>query len=269
MNAFQRILFVIFFPFVVCKHPVVLIHGILSTKDELREAQFWFSEHLNREVYSIEIGNGKLDSVFLPMNSQLDILKSTIDSIDTLKNNQFHIIGFSQGGLLARAFAQRSNFKRIKTLMTFGTPHMGVYYYSDQSIYSTKTQSRLSYSNYWKDPYMYPLYLQNCSFLPALNGEVDTDLNLNDKVDNFVMVWSMNDEVIRPIESGKYEYFEENTDIIIPFVESETYKKNFIGIQKMFDEKRIYNIETNCQHRNFKTKNCLEKYKNEIIKFLL
>ena len=130
-------LFVILFPLVACKVPVVLIHGILSTKEELSEARFWFSEQLDREVYSIEIGNGKLDSVFLPMNSQVDILKATIDSIDIEK---FHLIGFSQGGLLARAFAQRSAEKRVKTLMTFGTPHMGVYYYSDENIYSEKTQ---------------------------------------------------------------------------------------------------------------------------------
>ena len=114
---------------------------------------------------------------------------------------------------------------------------------------------------------MYPLYLKNCSFLPALNGEIETDLNLNDKVDNFVMVWSMNDEIIRPIESGKYEYFEENSQIIVPFEESDTYKKNFIGIRKMFDENRIHNIKTDCSHREFKNQDCLDKYKEEIVKF--
>lgn len=267
MNAFQKLLFVLFFNFVFSKDPVVLIHGILSTKDELREAQFWFTEHLDREVYSIEIGNGKLDSVFLPMNWQVDLLEATIASMDSLKDRQFHLIGFSQGGLLARAFAQKSLEKRVKTLMTFGTPHMGVYYYSDENIYSEKTQSRLSYSNYWKDPYMFSLYLKNSAFLPMLNGEIQSPYDLNDKLDFFVMVWSVNDEVIRPIESGKYEYFEENSQIIVPFLESDTYQKNFIGIRKMFDEKRIFNIKTDCGHREFKNRECLDKYKDEIIKF--
>ena len=248
--------------------PLVLVHGIMSTDNDLRDARFWFLQSLNRPILSIEIGNGQLDSVFKPMSWQVEKLRETINSIDHLQE-PFHLIGFSQGGLLARAFAETSNRQRVKTLMTFGTPHMGVYYYSDEKIYSPLNQNRLSYSNYWKDPYMFPLYLKNSTFLPSLNGEVESDLRLNDKVDDFVMVWSPNDEVIRPIESGKYEFYKQNTESVVPFLESEMFKNDYIGIRRMFEEDRVHFVQTNCAHTEYKSVDCLERHKNEILEFLL
>ena len=250
------------------KTPVLLVHGILSDADELVDAKMWFSRNLDREIYSVEIGNGRLDSFSKNMNWQVDALTKTINSFDPLLLREFHLVGFSQGGLLSRAFVETSGKRRVKTLMTFGTPHMGVYYYSDDSIYSEKNQKHMSYTNYWKDPYNMPLYLKNSSFLPRLNGDIDSDLTLYNKVDNFVMVWSPIDEIIRPIESGKYEFYNENTDVIVPFTVSETFKRDNIGIRTMFEEGRIKFVQTDCAHREYKSVDCLEKHKADILQYL-
>lgn len=259
---------ILFFTVNAQKTPVVLVHGILSNIDELVEAHTWFSENLDTEIYSVEIGNGRLDSFSKNMHWQLDALTKTINNLSPLKNRDFHLVGFSQGGLLSRAFVQTSIGRRVKTLMTFGTPHMGVYYYSDTSIYSPKSQKQFSFTNYWKDPYNMPLYLKNCSFLPRLNGEIETDLSLYDKVKTFVMVWSPFDEIIRPKESGKYEFYKENSNIVVPFLFSDSFKKNNIGIKSMFLEGRIKFIQTDCAHRDYKSVDCLEKHKNEILHYL-
>ena len=248
--------------------PVVLVHGILSDIDEMLDAKMWFTQNLNREIYSIEIGNGKLDSAMKNMTWQLDALSRTLNSFTPLKNVKFHLVGFSQGGLLSRAFVETNEGQRVKTLMTFGTPHMGVYYYSDDTIYSEDSQNRWSYTNYWKDPYNMVLYLKNCSFLPIINGEVDSPFTLYNKIDNFVMVWSPHDEVIRPIESGKYEFFSENTNIIVPFTMSETFKRNNVGIKSMYEENRVQFVETDCAHREYKSAVCLQKHKTDILKYL-
>uniref|UniRef100_A0A6C0KQ33 Uncharacterized protein n=1 Tax=viral metagenome TaxID=1070528 RepID=A0A6C0KQ33_9ZZZZ len=249
------------------KTPVVLVHGILSDINELVDAKMWFSQNLDREIYSIEIGNGRFDSFSKNMKWQVDALTHSINSFSTL-SQEFHIIGFSQGGLLSRAFVENSNNRRVKTLMTFGTPHMGVYYYSDDSVYSVENQKHMSYTNYWKDPYNMPLYLKNCTFLPILNGEIESDLTLYNKVENFVMVWSPVDEVIRPIESGKYEFYNENSDVIVPFTVSETFKRNNIGIKSMFEEGRIKFVQTNCAHREYKSVACLEEHRTDILQYL-
>ena len=250
------------------KIPVVLVHGILSDVNELVDAEMWFSRNLDREIYSIEIGNGRFDSFSKNMNWQLNALVQSINSFDPLIDQEFHLIGFSQGGLLARAFVEHDNDRRVKTLMTFGTPHMGVYYYSDDTIYSKENQEHMSYTNYWKDPYNMPLYLKNCTFLPFLNGDIQSDLTLYNKVENFVMVWSPFDEVIRPIESGKYEFYKENTNVIVPFTVSETFERNNIGIKSMFNEGRIKFIETDCAHREYKSVDCLQKHKADILQYL-
>jgi palmitoyl-protein thioesterase len=241
----------------------------MSSQEDLSDTQLWFLQNLNRPVLSVEIGNGRLDSVFKPMSWQLDRLTEAINSIDYLRDYPFHLIGFSQGGLLARAFAETSEKQRVKTLLTFGTPHMGVYYYSDEEIYSPFHQSHLSYSNYWKDPYMFPLYLKNSTFLPSINGEIESGLNLNDKVDDFVMVWSPKDEVIRPIESGKYEFYDINTESVVPFLDSNMFKNDYIGIRKMFEENRVHFVETDCAHKEYKSVNCLERHKDSILKYLM
>ena len=40
--------------------------------------------------------------------------------------NGFDAIGFSQGGLFLRAYAERCNNPLLKTLITFGSPHNGI-----------------------------------------------------------------------------------------------------------------------------------------------
>lgn len=248
--------------------PVVLVHGILSSAEELSEAKEWFSKELAIEIYSIEIGNGRWDSMFKPMHEQLEALTYSINSFRRLREEQFHIIGFSQGGLLARAFAENTKEKRVKTLMTFGTPHMGVFFYSDLKMYSNQAQSQLSFAGYWKDPFHYDVYLHNCSFLPYFNGEITTDVTLYNKVSAFVMVWSPFDEVIRPWQSGKYEFYYQNSISVVPFLSSHTFTENHVGIRSLYRENRLQFIETTCAHKDFKSRQCLEKYKSQILPLL-
>lgn len=248
--------------------PVVLIHGILSSAEELSEAKEWFAKELSIEIYSIEIGNGRIDSFQKPMHEQLELLTYSINSFRRLREEKFHLIGFSQGGLLARAFAENCKEKRVITLLTFGTPHMGVFFYSDLNIYSRQAQSQVSFAGYWKDPFHYDLYLHNCSFLPFVNGEITTDMTLYNKVSTFAMVWSPFDEVIRPWQSGRYEFYYQNSIVIVPFLSSETYQKNHVGIRSLYRENRLQFIETDCAHKDFKSRACLEKYKMKILPLL-
>jgi palmitoyl-protein thioesterase len=270
-HLFVAFLFLVSFCLVFAQQrqpPVVLVHGILSSAEELVSAKQWFAENLDIEIFSIEIGDGRVDSITKPMREQLDALTYSINSFQRLREEQFHLIGFSQGGLLARAFAENSREKRVKTLMTFGTPHMGVFFYSDTKIYSEKAQSQLSFAGYWKDPFNYDLYLHNCSFLPYFNGEITTDVSLYNKVTTFVMVWSPLDEVIRPWQSGRYEFYYQNSITVVPFLSSETFRKNHVGIRSLYRENRLCFIETDCAHKDFKSRTCLDKYKEEILPFL-
>ena len=142
-------------------YPIVLLHGITSDKSELSTVANWLSEKLPNRIYNIEIGNGKSDSIFKTMDWQL---------------YGFHFIGMSQGGLLGRGYVERCNMFPVINLITWVSPHGGVYgfdekYFEFENVYKPFYQNLYSFSGYWKDPYRYNMYLTGASYLPYLNNE--------------------------------------------------------------------------------------------------
>jgi palmitoyl-protein thioesterase len=246
--------------------PVVLMHGILSSADDLNEIGVWFEENTGNKVYSIEIGNGQIDSIRKPMMWQLDELNSQLKTLDI--RDGFHFIGLSQGGLLARGYTERYNDPPVSSLVTFGTPHSGVYYYDIPTVYEKYSQDHYSFAGYWKDPYRYEDYVKNASYLPFINNErVDISTGHVISLDNFVMVWSKVDGVIVPKESCKFEFYNDNSLDIIPLKESDQYKENLIGLKTLDETGRLHIIESDCIHVEYKTRECMESIKEKILGF--
>ena len=63
--------------------------------------------------------------LFLPVEKQIEMVCKTIREDENLQNG-FNAIGFSQGGLFLRAIAEVCP-QGMKKLITFGSPHQGVY----------------------------------------------------------------------------------------------------------------------------------------------
>jgi palmitoyl-protein thioesterase len=55
---------------------------------------------------------------------QLETVCEQLASIEELKDG-FDGIGFSQGGLFLRAYAEKCNQPAVRRLITFGSPHNG------------------------------------------------------------------------------------------------------------------------------------------------
>ena len=284
-------------------YPIVLIHGILSDKTELEPVANWLIANLPNKVYNIDIGSGKPDSIFKPMDWQLNELCNTIYSIPELENG-FHFIGMSQGGLLARGYVERCNKYPVINLITWVTPHSGVYGMKDVDvnlarIYTPIFQNLYSFSGYWKDPYRYIEYLQFASYLPHLNNEVreyhnydilpseyyeldggysyeaiDWDDKRNKanimKLENFVMIWSPNDDVLQPPESGKFAFYQID-DLDLPIVElfdTKSFKEDWLGLRTLWETDRLHILETNCTHTGHKTPACFEQLDDLTFPFL-
>jgi palmitoyl-protein thioesterase len=264
--------FSLFFRFVlsftlVFSKPIVLMHGILSSDSDLDEIKLWFEENTGNKVHSIEVGNGQLDSISKTMSWQLDYLN------DKLKLNKdiqkgFHFVGLSQGGLLARGYAEIYNNPPVASLVTFGTPHSGVYYYDIPDVYGKYFQEHYSIAGYWKDPYRYGDYIKNASYLPYINNEKNT-ISAGDIIDveNFVMVWSKTDGFIIPEESCKFEFFADDTLHIIPLRESKQYIDNLIGLKTLDETSRLHFVESSCVHNEYKTRECMESIRDKILRF--
>jgi len=250
------------------------MHGVLANKNNMEEFKTLLENNFKIKVYNLEVGNGVFTSIFTSMNSQLEILCNEIYKIEELKDG-FNFIGMSQGGLLARGYVQYCNKYPVYNLITLASPNGGVYYKTTlaENYYEPSTQAELSISNYWRDPYRYDLYLSNSTYLAELNQEKISDYCMNnlDIVNKFLMIWSPNDEVIEPPQSGKLSLLQvvdeklENIDLF----DTDLYKKNTLGLKKMNEENRLTIFETNCMHAQHKEKICFEQIRSILQDFLI
>lgn len=106
--------------------PVVLVHGILDEAESMEEAAAWVRRALGKGSYvrCVEVGNGIVDSWSRSMGWQLEQLAEQLQADRRLAKG-FHMIGHSQGALLARGYVQRYNAPRVHTLVSWVGPQAG------------------------------------------------------------------------------------------------------------------------------------------------
>jgi palmitoyl-protein thioesterase len=255
--------------------PIVLLHGIESTAENLNELKKWIEITWNRQVFNLELGDGTDYSTSTPIYTQIEELKLTLHEYSELKNG-FDFIGISQGGIIGRGYVQLYNDRpdyKIENLITLVSPHGGVY---DKSLgfinfYTKKMQKSLSFSNYWRNPNEMILYLTHSAFLADVNNEKfhknDTYKKNLDKINNFVMVYSPEDEIIKPPDSGIFATFNSKLKSIDLF-EQELYKQDWIGLKKLNLEKRLHIRKTNCTHVEHRMPICFPQLYTILNEFL-
>lgn len=231
--------------------PIVVLHGIASTAANMETLAEWLECIFQRKVYNVEIGNGRKTSLFMPLEQQLAILCDTIYAEDALAGG-FDFIGMSQGGLLARGYVERCNKYPVRNLINLVSPNGGVFLPTTIDIYGPFYQQHLSVSGYWRDPMDLATYLQNCSYLPLLNNERHSFSSALYKTNllslmNYVLIWSPNDDVLKPPASGKFSVFDINYNII-PLEETTLYTEDLVGLRTLAERDQLGIYETNCSH---------------------
>lgn len=252
--------------------PLVLLHGVLSDAENTQELADWLSATFNRKVYNIELGNG-IDTSLAPMTFQLDLLCNVIYNLPELKDG-FDFIGMSQGGILARGYVEMCNKYKVRNLITLVSPHGGVFYklpiFNFVKIYSPEMQQKYSFTNYWRNPIDYELYLKNSTYLAELNNERSIN-NENKKnietLENFVMVFSPFDTIVIPPQSTIFSLLDSNLDII-PIRDTNLYKQDWLGLQKLDNTNRLWLYKTNCTHMEHRKPICFPQLFNIFKKFL-
>ena len=238
-------------------YPTILIHGIGGDTSDLLDIKNSLEGH-GAEVYNMEIGNGKIDSIFWNINKQCLTLSDNIYNL-SLKSDKINLLGLSQGGLLARCYVEKySNLvKPVHSLITYGTPHMGIY----NSLIELK---RLEY---WKNPFKYQEYLQTNNFLAYINNErLHPDVKLyKDNIlslDNFLVVWTDLEQVVSPKESTKFEFYNislaEITGTLktVDLKDSDLYSEDILGLKQLNNTGRLFIEKFNCRHEEFKHPKC-------------
>ena len=231
--------------------PTVVLHGVASSSPNMNVFSNWIEKTFNTKVFNIEIGNGFKTSLYSPLSEQLNDLCLTIYTNDELKNG-FNFIGMSQGGLLARGYTEQCNKYPVLNLITMVSPHGGVIENINIDMYSVFWQKQLSIASYWRDPHNLNNYLDKCSYLPILNNEKITlisELQIKNikSLKNFILIWSKNDNVVDPPESGKFSFYDYNYNVI-DIEETFLYKDDLLGLKYLDDKNKFHIHETNCTH---------------------
>ena len=80
------------------------------------------------------------------------------------------------------------------------------------------------------------------------------------------MVYSINDEVITPPESGKFSTYDIDSLEIVPLNYTSTYLT--LGLDIFENEDRLFIYETECLHEEHKNKDCFSQLYNMFQTFL-
>ncbi|EDQ85646.1 uncharacterized protein MONBRDRAFT_34173 [Monosiga brevicollis MX1] len=261
--------------------PVVIMHGILGTAENLETVAEWIREQLpGIYVKSMEVGNGALDSVFMDMNKQVELFCENIYADEKLKDG-FNLIGFSQGGLVSRGYLQRCNKYPVINFISWASPQGGqfggvealvppvVSVIFGRAPYSPLMQSGLALAQYWRDPYALDLYRSNSSFLADLNNERPEKNETYKKhitsLKSMMLLHSTVDEVISPPTSGWFETFLPFTGpgekgVVVPLRQSLLYLQDWIGLKVLDKSGRLQMHTSDCAHEDHPNAACKHSF---------
>lgn len=105
---------------------VLLLHGFFQTRNvwEIMEDRL---RHDGYGVFSFDLGGFLWNLNTRPIHDLAQLVADKIEGVcQRYHLDRFHIVGHSQGGLVARLYIQQlGGDRRVKSLVTLGTPHHG------------------------------------------------------------------------------------------------------------------------------------------------
>ncbi|XP_004535042.1 palmitoyl-protein thioesterase 1 [Ceratitis capitata] len=260
--------------------PVVLWHGMgdtccfpfsLGSIKKLIE-----TETNGTYVLSLKIGGNMVmdyeSGFFIHPDYQVRYVCDQLAKDDRLVNG-YNAIGFSQGGQFLRAVAQRCSTPPMKTLISIGGQHQGVFGLPScpslsnsacehlrkllhREAYKEWVQRNLVQATYWHDPLNEEEYRQKSSFLSNINNEVfinQTYIDNLNKLEKFVMVLFLNDTIVQPKESQWFGFYTPGQDEEIrPLNQSPVYED--LGLNQLDSDGRLVYLSVEGDHLQMTSK---------------
>ncbi|KAF3425518.1 hypothetical protein E2986_05652 [Frieseomelitta varia] len=250
-------------------HAVVVIHGVLTGSDSMELISNRIQE-VRTQVYNIPryAGWSSLESMW----HQVEEIGMDIMSIGVVFPEGINLIGYSQGGLLARAILQRFPNHNIRNFISLSSPQAGQYgtrflhlFFPDlvcetaYELFYSKIGQHTSVGNYWNDPHHQELYYKYSNFLPYVNNEknstkMPTFKQGLTKLKRLVLVGGPDDGVITPWQSSHFGYYDAN-ETVIDMRDRSIYKDDLIGLRTLNESERLVlitvsNVTHNEWHKN-------------------
>ncbi|XP_067622196.1 lysosomal thioesterase PPT2 homolog isoform X2 [Eurosta solidaginis] len=232
-----------------CFKPVILIHGILSGAEKMAVLEDEIGKiHPGTKIYNWEKYSGwySLENIW----RQVKEFRKYLHNIGKIHPDGVNVIGYSQGGLIARASIQTLPYHNVNNFISLSSPQAGQFganflhlIFPDLAasnayeLFYSKVGQHISIANYWNDPSKQNMYFKFSKFLPLINNEIRTYNSSQYKqsllrLSKMVLVGGPNDGVITPWESSHFGFFNESLDII-PLHKREIYTADTIGLQTL------------------------------------
>ncbi|KAI9218568.1 Alpha/Beta hydrolase protein [Blastocladiella britannica] len=192
------------------------------------------------------------------------------------------MIGFSQGGLLARALVHTCAGIRVRRLITWASPHQGIAdlpptWCARQPVwcsaaraavrrgaYLPAVQRSIIQAAYVKDPAKLDAYLAGNLFLPVLNNE-RRDAAINATVRNqfarlerVVLVRHANDTVLSPRDTAWFSEPASRDGASTPVTNTTLWTRDTIGLRHLHEKGRLSFVDVPNDHMQFSIQQFLD-----------
>ncbi|NP_001153389.1 palmitoyl-protein thioesterase 2 precursor [Nasonia vitripennis] len=234
---------------------VAVIHGVLTGSDSMELITKRIQEmHPGTEVYNTVRYAGW--SSLEPMWRQVEEIGQDILAIGAAFPEGINLLGYSQGGLLARAILQRFPEHNVKNFISLSSPQAGQYgtkflhlIFPDlvcetaYELFYSKVGQHTSVGNYWNDPHHQELYYKYSRFLPFVNNEKITTNTTTfkeglKKLNKMVLIGGPDDGVITPWQSSQFGFYDKN-ETVVELRDRDEYKNDLIGLKTLDKQKKL------------------------------
>jgi len=255
--------------------PVVLMHGLGADASTMETIGDWIRyDYPGIYILNVEIGNGGKDSLEMNINHQIDLFAQAVQSDIHLKDG-FNLIGWSQGGLVTRAYVERYNNPPVHNLISYAGPQDGVYgtpeinaLCPDKScpwldevmdlLLTGKSPTKLlqehvSFAAYWKSPFDYEGYLLNNEFLADINNEKPTKNPTYKKniisLNTYLLIYALEDTIVIPKNSPWFEFYAlGQVSVTVALNQTQQYQEDWIGLKTLDKARKLILGSVPCKH---------------------
>lgn len=255
---FKIVLFcvILFITPIISYKPVVLIHGVMTGSASMEVIKLRIQEkHPGTIVYNVN--RFESWSSLETMWHQVLEIGRDIANISASHPNGINLIGYSQGGLIARGIVQTFPNVSVNTFISLSSPQAGQYgagflhlvfpgLVKDTvwELFYSKVGQHTSVGNYWNDPYHQQLYESYSVYLPYINNEIESEKSAEFKenmlrLKRLVLIGGPSDQVITPWQSSQFGYYDGN-ETVIEMHEQDIYKEDRIGLKTLEKTGRLH-----------------------------
>lgn len=236
------------------------IRAVASLAEKINEGTYVYPIHLSDDG-----GSDRTATFYGNLTDQIQQVCEDVAAHPILGTAPaVNALGFSQGGLFLRAYAERCSSPPLYNLVTFGSPHNGISDFQGckdgdwlckgamgllrSNAWSSFAQSRLVPAQYYRqinDSTLEPTddYLEYSNFLADINNERELKnttyaTNLA-RMNKLVMYDFANDTTVIPKETEWFSEVNGTSKEVTPLRERKIYKEDWIGLKKLDDKEGL------------------------------